>query len=86
MLTQGIRISFETDESVLLSRDNADVSVYDNENEKRISYVVRKFVQTKILCDSLFWSPFELINCQIGLKINKLKLVCVRDRYYEEKL
>jgi hypothetical protein len=31
MLSQGIRISFETDESVLLSRDNADVSVYDNE-------------------------------------------------------
>lgn len=58
MLQQGIRISFEADESLLLSRDNADVSVFDNEGEKRISYVVRKFVQTKILCDDLFWSPF----------------------------
>lgn len=31
LLKQGIRLSFETDESVLLTRDNADVSVYDDE-------------------------------------------------------
>lgn len=30
MLQHGIRISFEADESLLLTRENADVSVYDS--------------------------------------------------------
>lgn len=67
-------MSFETDESVFLTKENADVSVYDNESVKIIQYVMRKFVKTRLICDDIFWSPFEVINCQIGMKLNKMKL------------
>lgn len=77
MLDEGIRLSFETSECMVLKKGNIDVNIIQNLHQKKVSFILHKFIQVRLVTRSkyeLVWAPFELIICKLSFKMNKVKI------------
>ena len=74
ILDQGIRMCFEKNNSMILKRGNPNVFLDDNESNKSVLFVIRRFVKTRMDCPTIRWTPFETITCKIILSLNRIKI------------